>query len=249
MKLAPKQRFIAGFCLAVAVLGAGRAIAGSSGNTESPETAANAQPSGFCEFRESSPNFSDSPHPIFSVPSYKDAFPDSNSVQMAAAKRWGISPVQDRAEAERRKRDLVYLASSPFYHVDKMGKSIPYVVPRAAVMLQDLGRAYFDSLYIKGIPLHKFIITSATRTRDDVQRLRAHNGNATENSCHLFGTTVDICYNRYMRVQDPDGPAQRTVRDDTLKWILAEVLRDFRSQKRCHVKYEVKQGCFHLTVD
>lgn len=39
------------------------------------------------------------------------------------------------------------------------------------------------------------------------------------------------------------------VRNDTLKWVLSEVLRDFREQGRCYVKYEVKQGCFHMTVN
>ena len=46
-----------------------------------------------------------------------------------------------------------------------------------------------------------------------------------------------------------DGPRRRQVRNDTLKWVLSEVLRDMREQKRCLVKYEVKQGCFHITVN
>ena len=106
-----------------------------------------------------------------------------------------------------------------------------------------------DSLYIKGIPLHKLIVTSVMRTKDDVRKLRTRNGNATENSCHLYGTTFDICYNRYKTVADPDGPQLRPTRNDTLKWVLSEVLRDFREQGRCHIKYEVKQGCFHITVN
>ena len=30
---------------------------------------------------------------------------------------------------------------------------------------------------------------------------------------------------------------------------VSEVLNDMRRQKRCLVKYEVKQGCFHITVN
>ena len=30
---------------------------------------------------------------------------------------------------------------------------------------------------------------------------------------------------------------------------VSEVLNDMRQQKRCLVKYEVKQGCFHITVN
>ena len=64
----------------------------------------------------------------------------------------------------------------------------------------------------------------------------------------MYGTTFDICYNRYTTVSDPDGAPRRAVRNDTLKWVLSEVLRDMRDNKRCYVKYEVKQGCFHITV-
>ncbi len=186
---------------------------------------------------------------IYSVPSFKNTFPDNNDVQLEAARRHGVSPVKDRVEAEHRKKELVYVGSNPYFHVDKLNNSIPYLVPRAAVLLQDIGRTFFDSLQMKGIPLHKIIVTSVLRTKDDVQRLRSRNGNATENSCHLYGTTFDICYNRYKTVEDPEGPERRKVRNDTLKWVLSEVLRDFREQKRCHIKYEVKQGCFHMTVD
>ena len=185
---------------------------------------------------------------IYSVSSFKACFPDSNSAQMADARRYGVTPVKDRTEAEQRMKELVYMGSNPYYHVDRLNSSIPYLVPRAAVLLQDIGRAYFDSLQIKGIPLHKIIVTSVLRTRDDVARLRNRNGNATENSCHLYGTTFDICYNRYKTVEDPDGPARRAVRNDTLKWVLSEVLNDARKQGLCYVKYERKQGCYHITV-
>ena len=165
------------------------------------------------------------PHRILSVPNYKKAFPDSQSVQIVAAERWGVRPVQNREDAEKRKKELVYIGESPYWHVDRLSSSIPYLVPRAALLLQDIGQAFYDRL----------------RSKDDVARLQRHNQNATERSCHLFGTTFDICYNRY-------HPIERPVRDDTLKWVLSEVLRDKRDEGRCYIKYEVKQGCFHMTV-
>ena len=180
-------------------------------------------------------------HRILSVPNYQAAFPDSQAVQIVAANRWGVRPVKNRDDAEARKNELVYVGESPYYHVDKLSSSIPYLVPRAAVLLQDIGQAFFDSLYVKGLPMHQLIVTSVLRTMDDVARLQRHNGNATDNSCHLYGTTFDICYNRY-------EPVGREVRNDTLKWVLSEVLRDKRQEGRCFIKYEVKQGCFHMTV-
>ncbi len=180
-------------------------------------------------------------HRIRGVNNYKRSFPDSQSVQIVSAEKWGVKPVKNREDAEMRKKELVYVGESPYYHVDRLSSSIPYLVPRAAVLLQDIGQAFYDSLYAKGVPLNKFIVTSVLRSMDDVTRLQRHNQNATERSCHLFGTTFDICYNRYHPVTQP-------VRDDTLKWVLSEVLRDKREEGRCYIKYEVKQGCFHLTV-
>ena len=186
-------------------------------------------------------------HRIFSVPHFGNTFPDQQDVQFLAANKYGVNPVQNREEAEHSKGKLVYVGSNPFFYVDKLNSSIPYLVPRASVLLQDIGRAYFDSLQIKGIPLHKIIVTSILRTKDDVAKLRTRNGNATENSCHLYGTTFDVCYNRYKQIQTRQQP-RRQVQNDTLKWVLSEVLRDMRDRNRCLVKYEVKQGCFHITV-
>ena len=180
-------------------------------------------------------------HRIFSVPHFGNTFPDQQDVQILAANKHGVNPVQNREEAEHSKGKLVYVGSNPFFYVDKLNSSIPYLVPRASVLLQDIGRAYFDSLQIKGIPLHKIIVTSILRTKDDVAKLRTRNGNATENSCHLYGTTFDVCYNRYKQIQTRQQP-RRQVQNDTLKWVLSEVLRDMRDRNRCLVKYEVKQG-------
>ena len=45
-------------------------------------------------------------HPIRSVPNYLTSFPDSQAVQIVAANKWGVKPVQNREDAESRKREL-----------------------------------------------------------------------------------------------------------------------------------------------
>ena len=187
-------------------------------------------------------------HPIRSVHSYVECFPDVQDVQIAAARRWGVRPVRNREQAEERKDELVFVGSNPYYVIDKgMSSSIPYLVPRASLLLQDIGRNYLDSLFVKGVPLHQVIVTSVLRSEEDVARLMQKNGNASEQSCHRFGTTFDICYNRYSTVSPP-GEKRRAVTNDTLKYVLSEVLRDLRQEGRCFIKYEVKQGCFHITT-
>ena len=249
-----KKTYLQGFLVVVILLACLRWVfpgvaAGTASQTGPASPANSASPTSSASL--SSTTSSTSPakkHRILSVSSYTAAFPDTNAVQLSAAQQWGVTPVKNREDAESRKRELVYVGSNPYYHVDPLYSSIPYLVPRAAVLLQDIGQAFFDSLYVKGVPLHKIIVTSVLRSQDDVAKLRRRNGNATENSCHLYGTTFDICYNRYKTVEDPDGPSRRQVRSDTLKWVLSEVLRDMRENQRCYIKYEVKQGCFHMTV-
>lgn len=197
--------------------------------------------------RSSSIFFDSKRHPIYSVPSYANTFPDINDVQIVAARKYGINPIQQAVDTINH-TGLVYVGQSPYYDVAKLRSSAPYLVPRAALLLHDIGRAYFDSLQVKHIPLHRFIVTSLLRTQEHVDKLRRHNRNATENSCHLYATTFDISYNRYDRVLSPDEPVIAPSRSDSLKWVLSEVLRDMREKDRCYVKYEVKQGCFHITV-
>lgn len=188
------------------------------------------------------------PHPIYSVPSFSRTFPDLQDVHAASASKWGARPVKNRKAAEKRKDELVYIGSCPYYKIDPgMNMSIPYLVPRAAEALETIARNYLDSLHIKGIPMHKILVSSVLRTEEDIERLRRVNMNASTESCHRYGTTFDIAYNRYHTVMPPNEK-RRTVQNDTLKWILAEVLRDVRQQGLCHIKYEVKQGCFHITA-
>lgn len=187
-------------------------------------------------------------HPIYSVPSFSGTFNDLQDTHAQSARQWGVKPVRNRIEAEKRKDELVFIGNNPFYKIDPgMSSSIPYLVPHAASVLETIARNYLDSLHVKGIPLHKILVSSVLRTEEDVERLRRTNINASPESCHRYGTTFDIPYNRYHTVSPPNEN-RCAVQNDTLKWILAEVLRDARKNGLCHIKYEIKQGCFHITA-
>ena len=84
--------------------------------------------------------------------------------------------------------------------------------------------------------------------QNDVKRLRRRNGNASVNSAHCFGATFDVSWKRFKKVEDEDGRPLQDVSADTLKLVLSEVLRDLRKAEKCYIKYELKQGCFHITA-
>lgn len=188
------------------------------------------------------------PHNIKGVVSYKRSFGDLNAVQLKSAKAIGISPVASREEAEKLKKKLVEIGPCDYYDMDSLTHSIPYLVPKASELLEAIGVNFLDSLENKGLNPNKVIVTSVTRTKEDVKRLRRTNVNASMNSCHFYGTTFDISWKRFTKVEDPDGRPMQDVSADTLKLVLAEVLRDLKKEERCYVKYELKQGCFHITA-
>lgn len=187
-------------------------------------------------------------HRVRGVGDYKTCFPDLNDVQLATAERLGISCIADRQAAQNQKSGLVYVGDNPLYRMHHLSHSTPYLVPRAARLLDEIARNFTDSLRVKGFPFYKLLITSVLRTEKDVEKLRRVNVNASENSCHRFGTTFDISYNSFYRVLDPESKEQRQVWPPLLKDILAEVLRDQRQLGTCYVKYEVHQACFHITA-
>ena len=188
------------------------------------------------------------PRNIRGVVSYKRSFPDLNDKHLEVAKTVGIRPLEDREEAESMKEKLTHITDNEFYVVDSLTHSTPYLVPRASALLDTIGSNFLDSLAAKGLNPNQVIVTSVLRTQSDVKRLRRRNGNASANSAHCFGATFDVSWKRFKKVEDEDGRPLQDVGSDTLKLVLSEVLRDLRQAEKCYIKYELKQGCFHITA-
>ncbi len=187
------------------------------------------------------------PRNIRGVISYKRSFGDLNAKHLGIAQAIGIAPIASRAEAEELTDRLTRIESNELYAVDSLTHSIPYLIPGAALLLDGIGRNFLDSLQSKGLNPNRIIVTSVLRTGDDVKRLRRRNVNATSNSAHSYGTTFDVSWKRFEKVEDEEGRPMQDVRADTLKLVLSEVLRDLKEADKCYVKYELKQGCFHIT--
>ena len=188
------------------------------------------------------------PRNIRGVVSYKRSFGDLNDAHLAAAKKIGVKPLKNREAAEKLGGKVVEIKSGKLYQVDSLTHSIPFLVPKASALLDSIGANFLDSLESKGLNPNQVIVTSVLRTQDDVKRLGKRNVNASQNSAHVYGTTFDITYKRFFKVEDPDGRPMQDVRADTLKLVLSEVLRDLKKKEKCYIKYELKQACFHNTA-
>ena len=169
------------------------------------------------------------PRNIKGVISYKRSFGDLNDTHLSAAKRIGIRPLASRTEAQGLGGKLVEVAPCERYAMDSLTHSIPFLVPKAGALLDTIGANFLDSLTCNGLNPNQIIVTSVLRTSDDVKRLRRRNGNASANSAHAFGTTFDVSYRRFKKVEDPDGRPMQAVSADTLNLLFLNFLFRFQN--------------------
>lgn len=181
---------------------------------------------------------------LLPFPKYYLTFNDRNDKQLTVARAIGINPISSRQQALKLADKLVEIKSGDYYHVDSLRSSLPFLVKTAAARLDSIGILFQDSLIRKGGPLYRIYITSILRSKEDIDKLHKKNTNSSVNSAHLYGTTFDIAYWRFEQVDTTDIEIDKS----KLKVVLAEVLRDMKEANKCYVKYEVKQGCFHVTA-
>lgn len=175
---------------------------------------------------------------------YPRIFNDLNDTQLIAAQANGTPHVLTIEELEVGKYGLQHIETNKLYQVDPLTHSSPYLVDKAKELIDDMGEAFQDSLFNRGYDRrHRFIVTSVYRTQDHIKRLRrSGNVNASQNSCHQYGTTVDITYMRF------DKPEEHFATDIKLQQLLFQTVYDMHQAGRCYVKYERKQACLHITV-
>ena len=198
-----------------------------------------------CKKKEDMTMKMNEPRNIRGVANFGRTFGDRNDRQLAIAQAIGIPPIASREAAEKMTDKLVFIDNNEHYSVDSLTHSIPYLIPDAAELLDEIGKNFRDSLKVKNAPDYKIKVTSVTRMMSDVKKLRKSNINSSKNSAHLYGTTFDISWVRYTKT-DKDDPID--LDNGQLKMVLASVLRDLKRENRCYVKHERRQGCFHITV-
>lgn len=181
--------------------------------------------------------------PSVSRMSYSEMFPDMNDVQLEAAKSNGLRN-PDKLVNPESSVELVKVETCEAYVVDSLRHSKPFLVPQAEKLLMYIGHRFDEIQTEYGIKRRvRPLVTSLLRSRSDVGRLRRVNRNATENSCHLYGTTFDISYTRFV---DQNGIVVAS--NSKYKELLAKALYELRFEGLCFVRYERRQPCFHITV-
>lgn len=175
--------------------------------------------------------------------SLREVFCDTNDLQLEAARLNGVGVISSLRSTYHISRPLVKIQSCNAFTLDSLKYSMPFLVPKAAVLLRDIGMNFADSVRARTGQEARIKVTSLTRSDYTVKRLKRRNRNATENSCHRYGTTFDISYSHFDCL-DP----RHILNEGDMKNLLAEILYDMREDGRCYVMWERKQSCFHITV-
>lgn len=180
---------------------------------------------------------------------------DNNDLHLESARRLGITPFETNADFEAqisgflRRRKLKKVEDDSHYRVQNLTHSYPYLVPEAIDLMEEIGKRFQTKLKSLGIDPHYLLVSSVLRTMESQYGLGKRNANATKNmSAHLYGTTIDITYKEFLPMHETHAP-EGFCRHDMLRHPLAEVLTELSSEGRCRVVQEVRQACYHITVN
>lgn len=174
--------------------------------------------------------------------SYHRTFDDLNALHLEAAKKYGVNPTQLNFDTEEGRQGMLQVTSDSLIKVDRLTHSMPFLVWDAYCLLHDLSVDFARRLDLMGIPRHRLIVTSLTRTQEQRAKLEKVNANASANSAHCYGTTFDISWSRFDPVEGQE------VSDAILKQHLAAIIKQYQEAGRCYVKHERRQACFHITA-
>ncbi len=164
----------------------------------------------------------------------------------AAAKRNGAGVCNDESEINTKlsKGILVRVSSGRLFLVGDLSYSYPCLTREGEDLLEEIARRFRAKADASGLGGSRFIVTSLTRTSEQVRKLKRNNPNASVNSPHVNGNAFDISYIRFRSrkffITDCDKRF--------LKEALAEVIVKLRDENRCWATYERNQNCFHVVA-
>jgi len=164
-------------------------------------------------------------------------FRDGINAHEKAYKREGIKAQKTDEDLIQlnKKNVLKEIESNEFYILRDLTHSQPLLLPKAIDFIDQLSILYKQKCTEKNIDYLRYEITSGSRSKESVKKLREESTVAIENSPHLKGKTFDMSWRAF-----GDNKEQ-------LK-LFTSALSELKNQNKCFVKFE-RNGCLHITVN
>lgn len=173
--------------------------------------------------------------------SYSARLKDKMPAYIKTVERTGITPCRNAKDIETR-RDLYKIEEGRYYTIDRLDYSHAYLSEKGRALLEHIEDDFGKKLASTDLHDSRFILTSLTRTKENVRHLRRNNGNASDRSAHMYGGCFDITYTRFK-----NGSKKLTANDVyRLKETLAQVIFELKENGECWAVTEKKQPCFHV---
>ena len=118
------------------------------------------------------------------------------SAYINIVERTGITPCRNEEDIKSR-RNLYKLDAGNYYSIDRLDYSHAYLSKKGKELLERIEADFGEKIYTTDLRDSRFIVTSLTRTKENVRRLRRNNGNASDRSAHMYGGCFDITYARF----------------------------------------------------
>jgi len=169
-------------------------------------------------------------------------FNEKNSIHIIASKKSSLhSPIKKEIGIRKylKNKSLVPLKDGEGYIIDKMPYSYPFLTAKTISFIEALGMEFKTACELSHLSCRPFIITSALRTKETVNKLQKINPNAIKESTHLYGCTFDITWSRFGYGNDPD---------QEMLDLLIPCLKNMQKKRKCRIKFEMNQSCFHITA-
>jgi uncharacterized protein YcbK (DUF882 family) len=177
---------------------------------------------------------------------YSNKLTDKIIDYSSEAKRTGIKPCDDEKEIKAKLSDgtLVKVTSGRVLTVGTLSYSYPCLTKESKELLEEIAVRFREKADEAGLRGSRFVVTSMTRTTEQMKRLRRNNSNASANSPHLNGNAFDISYIRFKSRKLFITECDKRF----LKEALAEVIVELRDEDKCWATYERNQNCFHVVA-
>ncbi len=175
---------------------------------------------------------------------------DLNDIQNIHAMRNGLENIylsnaafiEDSARVAK-EHILIKIKDNRYLIVKDLTHSFPYATPETVELLNVIGELFLQKLQEKKLGYYRFLVTSALRTTETQEHLLKRNRNASTQSAHLYGATIDITYKEFFNVKTGELEQSYLVGE-----ALRETMLDLREQCRLLVVRERKQAVYHFTV-
>jgi hypothetical protein len=177
---------------------------------------------------------------------YSNKLTDKIIDYSSEAKRAGIKPCSDGGDIKTMVSagELVKVSSGRLFTVGTLSYSYPCLTKESKALLEKIAVRFREKADEAGLRGSRFVVTSMTRTTEQMKKLRRNNSNASANSPHLNGNAFDISYIRFRSRKFFITECDKRF----LKEALAEVIVELRDEDKCWATYERNQNCFHVVA-